>query len=259
MLIVISPAKKLDFDNAAPVSDHTQPPLLDQAEILAERARELSADDLARLMKISDKLAELNRERFQAWHTPFTPQNAKQALFAFKGDVYAGMQAETLAEDDVAFAQDHLRILSGLYGVLRPLDLMQAYRLEMGTRLDNARGEDLYAFWGTRITERLNADLAAQGDDVLVNLASNEYFKSVDTEKLDGRIITPNFKEWRDGKLRIVSFSAKKARGLMTRYLIENRIEDPERIKEFDLDGYSFDPEQSDGANWIFTRPRPKK
>ena len=259
MLIVISPAKKLDFDNAAPVTDHTQPEMLDDARELVDRARELSAAELGKLMKISDKLAELNHERFREWHTPFTEQNAKQALFAFKGDVYAGMQAETLSESEAAFAQDHLRILSGLYGVLRPLDLMQPYRLEMGTKLSNPRGKDLYAFWGQRITDKLNEALRTQGDDVLINLASNEYFKSVNTEKLDGRIITPNFKEWRDGKLKIVSFSAKKARGLMTRYIIENRIGDPEKIKAFDLEGYSFDPEQSDGANWIFTRPQPKK
>lgn len=257
MLIVISPAKKLDFDNAAPVSDHTQPPLLDQAEILAERARELSADDLARLMKISDKLAELNRERFQAWHTPFTPQNAKQALFAFKGDVYAGMQAETLAEDDVAFAQDHLRILSGLYGVLRPLDLIRPYRLEMGSRYANPRGKDLYAYWGDEITEQLNTALAALGADRVVNLASNEYFRAVRPKQLAAEVISPVFKDLKNGAYKVVSFYAKRARGAMARFLIQQRVRAPEGMAAFDWAGYRYVPDVSTPAQPVFLRDAP--
>lgn len=254
MLIVISPAKTLDFDTPAKTRQYSQPDFLDDAGKLVDTARLLSAMDIAELMKVSMKIAELNFERFQHWHTPFTPENAKQALLAFKGDVYTGLDAESLDDESLAFAQDHLRILSGLYGLLRPLDLMQPYRLEMGTRLENPRGKDLYAFWGERITQGLNRALAAQGDDVLVNLASNEYFKAVKPAALHGRIITPVFKEWRGDRYKIISFSAKKARGLMSRYIIENRLSDPEELKGFDRDGYGFNAEQSEGDTWVFTR-----
>lgn len=253
MLIVISPAKTLDYETA-PITDvYSQPAYLDQSDVLIERLRTLSVQDVAGLMKLSDKLASLNVARYESWSRPFTPDNAKQALLAFKGDVYTGLDAESLSSDDLAFAQSHLRILSGLYGLLKPLDLMQPYRLEMGTRLDNVRGKDLYAFWGTRLTEALNHELGGP-EPVLVNLASNEYFKSVKPKQLDARLITPVFKDWKNGQYKMISFYAKKARGLMTRYIIQNRIKDPERIKDFDLEGYRFAESMSEGDTWTFIR-----
>jgi len=200
------------------------------------------------------KLADLNMQRFQKWRTPFTPANASPALLAFQGDVYQGLQSETLDMDDLAFAQRHLRILSGLYGVLRPLDLMQDYRLEMGTALANPHGRDLYAFWGDTITEALNRTLAEQGDDILINLASQEYFKAVRPEKLAGRIITPLFKERKAGGYKIVSLLAKRARGMMSRFIVDRRISDPEALKTFDVGGYRFNPELSSEHQWSFTR-----
>jgi len=253
MLTVISPAKTLDY-NTPPTTDHyTQPEWLDESQRLIDELRTLSVQDVAGLMKLSDKLASLNVARYESWSRPFTPDNAKQALLAFKGDVYTGLDAESLSEADLEFAQQHLRMLSGLYGLLRPLDLMQPYRLEMGTRLGNARGKDLYEFWGTRLTEALNAELSGP-DAVLVNLASNEYFKSIQPKKLDARLITPVFKDWKNGQYKIISFYAKKARGLMARYIIQNHIEDPEQLKGFDLEGYRFDAESSKGDTWVFIR-----
>jgi len=255
VLIVLSPAKKLDYDTPAPTADHTLPELLEHSQPLIDILRGFSVEEIAGLMKLSDKLARLNHERYQAWTTDITPENAKQALFAFKGDVYTGLNADQFEHDDIAFAQDHLRILSGLYGVLRPLDLMLPYRLEMGTALANPRGRNLYDYWGEIITDRLNAALAVQGDDVLVNLASNEYFKAVRPKKLAGRIITPQFKERRDdGSYRMIGIYAKKARGLMSRYAIVNRLQDVEALKDFDYAGYAFDPALSKGDTWVFTR-----
>ncbi|MFC6671771.1 peroxide stress protein YaaA [Marinobacterium aestuariivivens] len=253
MLIVISPAKTLDYETPAATERYSQPDWLDQSELLIDELRKLSVQDLAGLMKLSDKLASLNVARYESWSRPFTPENAKQALLAFKGDVYGGLEAASLSDDDLAFAQSHLRILSGLYGLLKPLDLMQPYRLEMGTRLGNARGKDLYDFWGSRLTEALNDELEGP-EPVLVNLASNEYFKSVQPKKLNARLITPVFKDWKNGQYKIISFYAKKARGLMTRYIIQNRIENPEQIKQFDLEGYQFAPEMSKGDTWTFIR-----
>jgi len=204
-------------------------------------------------MSISDKLGQLNAERFQTWHTPFTPDNARQAVLAFKGDVYTGLDAESFSSGDFSFAQKHLRILSGLYGLLKPLDLMQPYRLEMGTRFENTRGKDLYAFWGSKITEALN-QLLASDDKVLVNLASNEYFKSVQKKHLDARLVTPQFKDWKNGQYKMISFYAKKARGLMCRYAIQNRITQADDLKGFNLDGYYFSEDQSDNNNWVFLR-----
>lgn len=254
MLLIISPAKKLDTDAPAPVNRCTQPEMLDQAGELVAILREMDSFQIADLMKLSMKLADLNMQRYQNWHTPFTPENAKPALFAFQGDVYQGLDAASLDEKAIDFAQQHLRILSGLYGLLRPLDLMQPYRLEMGTRLANPRGRDLYAFWGDRITEALDRALAEQGDRVLINLASNEYFKAVRPRRLEARIITPQFKERRGGSYRVISFSAKKARGMMCRYIIERGLDDPEAIQSFDLDGYAFHPELSEGDTWVFAR-----
>lgn len=254
MLMIISPAKTLDYDTPAPTTEHTQSDLLDRSQTLIDIMQEKDSFEIAELMKISMKLADLNASRFREWQRPFSTDNAKQALFAFKGDVYTGLDAETLDTAAIDFTQYHLRILSGLYGLLRPLDLMQAYRLEMGTRLANPDGVNLYAFWGSLITEKLNRALKEQGDNILINLASHEYFKAVKTNELNAEIITPQFKEKRGDSYKIISFSAKKARGLMCRYIIDNKITDPEAIKAFDLDHYAYNPGLSSGNEWGFSR-----
>ena len=253
MLMIISPAKTLDYESPLATETHTQPDFLDDACELIDQLKELEPHQVSNLMSISDKLGQLNAERFQSWHTPFTPDNARQAVLAFKGDVYTGLDAESFSRGDFSFAQKHLRILSGLYGLLKPLDLMQPYRLEMGTRFENTRGKDLYAFWGTKITDALN-QLLASDDKVLVNLASNEYFKSVQKKHLDARLVTPQFKDWKNGQYKMISFYAKKARGLMCRYAIQNRITQADDLKGFNLDGYYFSEDQSDNNNWVFLR-----
>lgn len=255
MLLVISPAKTLDFDSPLATSRFTQPALLDDSQRLIEVARKLSPADISSLMSISDKLAHLNAERFNDWQPPFTPDNARQAILAFKGDVYAGLDAGSFSEQDFAFAQQHLRMLSGLYGVLRPLDLMQPYRLEMGIKLANAEGKDLYTFWGDKLTRALNAALAEQGDDVLVNLASDEYFKAVKPKQLNGRIIKPVFLDEKNGKYKVISFYAKKARGLMSRYIIQQRLTQPSQLKKFDVEGYQFVASESSDNELVFKRP----
>jgi uncharacterized protein len=254
MLIVISPAKKMDMQADHALAGVTQPELLAETEQLAGVMRGKDSFELAELMGISMKLADLNAGRFRSFSTPFTADNARAALLAFRGDVYRGLDADSLDSEGLAFAQAHLRILSGLYGVLRPLDLIQAYRLEMGTKLVTERGKDLYAFWGDEITEALNQALAAQGDDVLVNLASNEYFSAIHPDKLKGRIVTPVFKERKGGSYRVVGLFAKRARGLMTRYIIDESLDDIEALKGFDHEGYAFSPSLSDGDTWVFTR-----
>lgn len=253
MLMVISPAKTLDYESPLATNAYTQPEFLDDACELVDQLKTLEPHQISNLMSISDKLGQLNADRFRTWHTPFTPENARQAILAFKGDVYTGLAAESFSEDDFQFAQEHLRMLSGLYGVLKPLDLMQPYRLEMGTRFENHRGKDLYAFWGSRITEEINR-LLTNDDGVLVNLASNEYFKSIRKKELEGRLITPQFKDWKNGQYKMISFYAKKARGLMCRYAIQNRITQADDLKGFDLDGYYFSEDQSKGDNWVFLR-----
>lgn len=258
MIIVISPAKTLDFEAPAGTGQYSVPDFLDESAVLIDQLRTLSPEQLGTLMSISPKLAALNADRYRTWTMPFTPVNAKQALYAFKGDVYTGLDAETLAEEDIAFAQDHLRILSGLYGVLRPLDLMQPYRLEMGTQLANVRGENLYDFWEDRITDAINRELKRQKTDTLINLASNEYFKSVRPDKIEGKIITPVFKDQKNGMYKIISFFAKKARGLMSRYIIQHKLSDPEAIKDFDVAGYHFDPAAGSADEWVFLREESK-
>ncbi|MEM7420603.1 MAG: peroxide stress protein YaaA, partial [Pseudomonadota bacterium] len=233
MLVVVSPAKNLDFESEIPVSTFTQPSMLEDTERLMKVCRTLSPADLSSLMKISDKLATLNANRFAEFSTPFTKDNARQAMYAFNGDVYTGLDAYTLDDKTVDYAQDHLRILSGLYGLLRPLDLMQAYRLEMGTKLANSEGKDLYAFWGERITEVLNDALSAQGDNVLINLASNEYFKAVKKKQLDGMVITPHFKDYKNGQYKIISFFAKKARGEMAAWVIKNKTKTIDELIQY--------------------------
>lgn len=250
--MLLSPAKSLDFATPPQIADHTLPAFLDQSKTLISTLRKLSPADLAKLMGISDPLALLNFQRYADWHLPFTPENAKQSVLAFDGDVYDGLAAKTMSAADLAFAQQHLGILSGLYGLLRPLDLIQPYRLEMGTRLANARGKDLYAFWGERLAQAINA--RAEAFPAVVNLASEEYFKAAQQKKLKATVIQPVFEDWKDGRYKIISFYAKKARGLMARYAIVNRISDPEGLKGFDSEGYAFVPDASDDATWIFRR-----
>jgi len=254
MLIVISPAKTLNFETQTLTSESTLPRFLKDSRALIKCIRDYSADDLSKLMKISEKLAVENHERFKSWKTPFTESNAKQAVLAFRGDVYQGMDAESFMKRDFTFAQKHLRILSGLYGLLRPLDLIQAYRLEMGTKLQNDRGKNLYEFWGDRLTKTLNADLHESKSKTLVNLASDEYYKSIDESDVEAEVVTPNFKEFRKGKYQFISFNAKKARGLLSAYIIQNRLKKADDIKSFDVDGYEFNEELSKGNKWMFTR-----
>ena len=254
MLIVISPAKTLDFETPPTVPAFTIPDFLDDSAELIDELREFEPYRLSELMGISPKLAELNSNRYHGWSVPFTSSNAKQSVLAFKGDVYTGLDADNLNRDDLQYAQQHLRILSGLYGVLKPLDLMQPYRLEMGTKLKTRRGKDLYDFWQDRIHAAINAELVNQEDPVLVNLASNEYFKSVKAGKLQARIITPVFKEKRNGEFKMITFFAKKARGLMSRYIIRNRLPDPEDIKGFDLEDYRYNEALSSADRPVFTR-----
>lgn len=255
MLTVLSPAKDLDMSPVKAMKEATQPDFLDQSEALISKLRMLSAKKVGRLMDLSPKLAELNHARYQEWSRPFTAKNAKPAVLAFNGEVYRGLQARTLSAADLAFAQRHVRILSGLYGVLRPLDLMQAYRLMMGTPFSPGRGKkDLYAFWGDRITEALNTALQESGTDVLVDLASSEYFKSVKPGKLKGRVITPVFKDKGPGGYRIVMVFAKHQRGAMCRWIIEHRLLDPEKLKAYDVDGYRYAPDLSTADEWVFTR-----
>jgi len=259
MLIVISPAKKLDYESQPKTRQFTTPDYLDQSQLLINRMRDFSSLDISELMHVSSKIAELNFDRYEQWTADFTPENAKQALLAFKGDVYTGMDADSFNAADFRFAQKHLRILSGLYGLLRPLDLMKAYRLEMGTRLETLRGKNLYEFWGETITEGLNKQLKKIKSDVLINLASNEYFKSVKPKLLDAEIITPAFKDYKNGDYKMIGIYAKKARGMLSRFIIRNQITDPQQIKEFDQDGYRFNKKLSNANNWVFTRKMPAK
>jgi len=254
MLALISPAKTLDYETALPTDTYTQPRLLEQSQQLIDVCRKLSATEIASLMTVSEKIANLNVERFRDWNAEFDFSNARQALFAFKGDVYTGLDAYHLKDHDIDFAQQHLRMLSGLYGLLRPLDLMMPYRLEMGTKLKNSRGNNLYEFWGSIITDQINQDLAEIDAKVLVNLASDEYYKSVNEKKIQAEIIKPVFLDQKNGKYKVISFYAKKARGLMARYLIENKLSQVEQLKAFDSEGYYFDAESSSDKELVFKR-----
>lgn len=254
MLVVLSPSKTLDFVNPPQTKQFTQPDLLDNTALLAKKMQGMSAKSIAKLMGVSEKIATLNYERYQQFSMPFSPKNAKQAVLAFKGDVYEGLGAEEYGEKDLVFAQQHLRILSGFYGVLRPLDLIQPYRLEMGIKLKNTRGKDLYAFWGDRVTETLNEGLVEQGDNILINLASNEYFKAVRPKLLQGGIITPVFKEKKGNDYKVIGLFAKKARGMMADYIIRKRLKHVEAIKEFSQEGYRFAPKLSKDDQWVFIR-----
>lgn len=254
MLTLISPAKSLDFESPLLTQEHSQADFLEHSQALIDELQHLSPIDIEKLMKISPKLALLNMQRFSDWQLPFNLDNARQALLAFTGDVYQGIAVENFSKQDLDFAQKHLRILSGLYGLLRPLDLIQAYRLEMGTTFANARGKNLYEFWGGILTEAINQELLQHEQKTIINLASNEYFKSVQEKKLNARLITPVFKDFKNGQYKIISFYAKKARGLMTAYIMQNKIDEAEKIKAFDSEGYYFCPEQSTENNWVFLR-----
>ncbi|AKD37966.1 hypothetical protein I926_03190 [Pasteurella multocida subsp. multocida OH4807] len=254
MLAIISPAKTLDFESDTPKLPFSQPILTDYSEQLIAICRQFSPAQLASLMSISDKLAGLNAARFAEWQKTHNEHNARAAIYAFKGDVYTGLDVESLSVQDVQFAQQHLRMLSGLYGLLKPLDLMQPYRLEMGTKLANPRGKDLYAFWGNVITTALQQAIDEQGDDLLINLASDEYYKAVNENTLKATIIKPVFLDNKNGRYKVISFYAKKARGLMCRYMIQQRVTEAEQLKEFDLAGYCFDSMSSTKTEWIFKR-----
>ena len=254
MLAIISPAKTLDFETPSLTNSSSCPEFLDHSQNLIDTLRTLPQSKLCSLMSISSKLAALNEQRYQDWSLPFTTSNAKQAIMAFKGDVYTGFTFEEYNEKDFAYAQKHLRILSGLYGLLRPLDLIQPYRLEMGTKLATPQGKNLYDFWGSKLTNALNGAIKNSGIQILVNLASNEYYNAVDKTVLQGRVITPIFKDYKNGDLKIISFFAKKARGAMSDYLVRHRINKPEGLKEFKGLGYRFNENLTKNDNWVFTR-----
>ena len=253
MKFLISPAKTLDLDSALPTQASSQPVALTQAQTLINTIKPYSPADVASLMKLSDKLATLNVNRYHEWQQKHTVDNSRPALFTFKGDVYTGLDAHSLSQEDIAYAQDHLRMLSGLYGLLKPLDLMQAYRLEMGTRLENDKGTNLYQFWGDDIANLILGELA--DDELIVNLASNEYFKAVNTKIISQRIVSPIFLDEKNGKFKVISFYAKKARGLMARYLIQEKCDTYEEMLNFDLAGYRYDPSQSKADEPVFIRP----
>lgn len=254
MLSVISPAKTLDYDSPLTTRKATQPEFLERSEVLIEDARRLDPSDIRSLMGVSEKIAALNHQRFMDWHRPFDKDNARQAILAFKGDVYTGLEAETMDAKQLAYAQKHLRILSGLYGLLRPLDLMQAYRLEMGLRFSNSGGKNLYEFWGEALTQSLNKQLKKTDTPVLLNLASNEYFKAVKPGALAGEVITPVFKDLKNGKYKIISFFAKKARGQMARYIIDREINDVAALKKYRGAGYRYNAAESSARELVFTR-----
>lgn len=259
MLTLLSPAKKMNMDPAETGLSVTRPRFEADTRELAKLAKTKTPDDLKALMHISDNLAQLNAERFQAFNLDGKSNSAKPAGLAFDGDVYWGLEAKSLSDDDLAYAQDHLRILSGLYGILRPLDIIQPYRLEMGTKFENARGKNLYAFWAETLAPSLNEELAAHEDGTIVNLASNEYFKAANTKALNGPIISAKFMEDKDGKSRPVQYYTKFARGLMTRWIIQNRVDRADGLKDFDSEGYKFDPKRSDAQTLVFARPQPPK
>ena len=253
LTMIISPAKKLDYEIIDQKLDSSEPMLLNHSASLIGYLRKLSPQGVSSLMGLSDKLGALNYQRFQEWQVPFTKNNAKQAILAFKGDVYQGLDAESLSKEDLDWAQDNLRILSGLYGILRPLDLMQPYRLEMGTKLKTKRGKDLYQFWGSTIADELNKTFKSP-NGILLNLASNEYFRSINPAKINARIITPAFMDYKNDKYKIISFFAKKARGLMTRFVIKNRINAANQIKDFSEAGYKFNEAMSTEEKPVFCR-----
>jgi len=254
MITLLSPSKKLNLDSQDIIDHYTQCEFIKSAETLANEAKNLTENDLKDLMDISDKLAKINRERFDRWALPFNQENAKQAVLAFDGGVYSGLKADTFSDKDFTFAQDHLRILSGLYGILKPLDLIQPYRLEMGVGFQNPKGKDLYAFWKESITKSLNKTLKKHSSPIIINCASIEYFSAIDLSKLNGDILSIVFKEYRNDELKFISFNAKKARGLMTQYIMKNKIDKLNDIKDFNYEDYKFDSKLSEDNTFVFTR-----
>ncbi len=254
MLIVISPSKTLNFDIHPQTEIFSQPDFITESAGLIEVLRKYSPPRLQKLMGINSNLAQLNAARYMDWNLPFNPENAKQAILVFKGEVYNGLKSETLSESDLLFSQDRLRILSGLYGALRPLDLMQPYRLEMGTKLKVKAKKDLYQYWGLKLSGHINGLMESTCQKYLINLASSEYFKALNPKILKAKIITPTFKDYKNGTYKFITFYGKKARGMMVRFIIRNRIDDAERLKLFDEDGYYYNHQQSEGNSWVFTR-----
>lgn len=253
-MILISPAKKLDLQAKPTTEKYTLPDLTDYSKILISQLRKYSIEDLTKLLNISYGLAEKNKNYFLNWSLPFNQENAKQAIYTFNGDVYAGINAKSLDNDEIEFLQNNLRILSGLYGLLRPLDLIQPYRLPMGTKLTNPNGKNLYEFWGDIITQTLNHHLTQTGNNIVLNLASVEYFKAVKPEKVNAKIINFTFKENKNGQYRVISFYAKRARGLMTRFIAQNKITNYEDLKAFDMEGYRYEPNESNKDKLVFVR-----
>jgi len=256
MLTVLSPAKKLSNECCSDTDNPPSPQFLNQSEELVTQLKQMDPVDLMSLMGISENLATLNWERMQAWNKSFKPDNSREAVYSFKGDTYIGLNVETLGSDDLQFAQNNIRILSGLYGILRPLDLIMPYRLEMGTKLKNRLGNNLYEYWNDTLAHSFNKELNSHGRNIVINCASVEYFKSIDRPALGAKVITPQFKEIKEGKLRMISFFAKKARGMMARFIIQNRIENEKDILAFNLGGYTFDYSLSTPLEPVFTRPQ---
>lgn len=255
MISLLSPAKTLDFETPTTIKEYSYPAFLADSEYLIGKLKKLSVKQIRKLMSLSEDLGQLNFDRFQSWVKQYDENNGKQALLAFKGDVYVGLDATSLTENELLFANNHVRILSGLYGLLKPLDLMLPYRLEMGTSFAvTPKKNNLYKFWGDKLTDSLNEELKSHSSKCIINLASGEYFKAINTKKLMGDLITVDFKEWKDGDYKMIGFFAKKARGLMTRYIIDNNIDNPEEIKGFDTEGYHFNSTLSNTNKWVFTR-----
>ena len=254
MIAVISPAKKLNFNAQSPIKAFTQCDFLDESKKLVDEAKDYTFDDIMKLMSVSENIANLTVNRFQAWNLPFDKQNAKQAALAFNGDTYTGLEAETFSQDDFNYSQDHLRILSGLYGLLRPLDLIQPYRLEMGTKMNNTKGKNLYEFWGTKISDQLNTDINNHKSKYIENCASDEYFKVIDLSILNVPIIKPIFKDVKNGVPKVISFYAKRARGMMSKFIIKNRVQSIDDLHAFNDNGYEFQPAQSENHELLYIR-----
>ena len=254
MLFIISPAKTLDYSSPISIQGQSDIPFLKESKQLMKVLKKYKADDIAKLMNVSSKIAYLNHDRFAQWQVPFIEEESRQALYAFKGEVYNGIDAYSLSQDDTDYAQEHMRMLSGLYGLLRPYDMILPYRLEMGTKLQTEKYKNLYEFWGDKITKNLQKAIDESGTSILVNLASNEYFKAINTKKIKSPIITPIFKEAKGDSYKVIAIFAKKARGLMSRYIIENKIQSPEELKHFDKEGYFFNAELSTDTELTFTR-----
>ncbi len=254
MIILLSPSKTQDASGGQALGHLTTPPFLKEAETLVHELQQYDKNELKELLEVNDKLAELNYERYQSFETPFHEGNAQPAFLVYQGDVYDPIHAESYHQDEFAFAQNHVRILTGLYGIVRPLDLIQPYRLEMKTNFTPPESDNLYDFWRPRLTEFLNEELKVQEDDYIINLASNQYFKAIDKRKLEGEVITPKFKDWKSGKYKTIAIYAKKARGMMTEFIIRHQIHNVQDLKTFDEVGYYFNDEASEGNEWVFTR-----